>query len=497
MSIVTPTISPQYYSMGQTVDWVVAPNVISLTNVVNGIPPAISSYIAYDNLVPPTPFIAVTQDGKGNVVYDGGFPKFYNSRLADNTGSDFAGLTGAFKFLYNALNYTTNPAKSKRVLVLNDQVVTGSYSAKSTASNGFKDSLEYVATLAGFDIVIKDSDDWAGQIDIDLAELNVYSCMILMSTNSSDNFDVISQSAIMDIVAFRESGNGIIMVTDHGAELADIGEASQPHVGFFTFANRIAVNFGAYFTGDVDRSPVNIGFLRENYGDHPLYTNLLDSDDFLAGGSESIVVVNDVETFAPDTLPALTLDQPGRQTVSFLAVLDDGTVETIQYVFTITTGEFLGVRGENGIVSDEAIFSTTRARFVGELLITESDLGTLQGQVYKNNVLMGDFSATDTGVDYEWLSSYPTLNGNDVFRFDVTFPFNYVYETTVKTNNTNTPQRLSMAAIYSELDKYDLSTLPLKDKVKANQDYVNTITGTNRLFFTQAHLLSTLLTVDQ
>lgn len=44
----------------------------------NGLPPALSEYIAYDTLTPANPFIAVTQDGAGNVVYDGGFPKLYN-----------------------------------------------------------------------------------------------------------------------------------------------------------------------------------------------------------------------------------------------------------------------------------------------------------------------------------------------------------------------------------------------------------------------------------
>jgi hypothetical protein len=463
----------------------------------NGIPPAISNYIAYDTLEPPTPFIAVTQDGKGNVVYDGGFPKFYNSRLADNTGPGFSGLTAAFKFLYNALNYTTNPTKLKKVLVLNDQVVSGSYSAKSTVGNGFKDSLEYIAGIAGFDIVIKDADDWGGQIDIPLAELNTYSCMILMSTVSAENFNVITQSSVQDIVSFRESGNGIIMVTDHGLDLADITAASQPHVGFYTFANRIAVNFGAYFTGDIDRSPVNIGFIRQNYGDHPLYANLLDTEDFFAGGSESTVVVNDVETFAPETLPSLTLSTAGRQTVSFLVVLDDGSVDTIQYVFTINEGEFIGVLGENNALNNRYQYNTTRNRFIGDLRLTTPGLGTVQGDIYKNNVVVGSFSVTDELVVYTWNNDYPVINQGDVVRFMVTFPFNYQYETTIIKDNDNTPQRMNMAAIHSHLRTGDLADLSSGERIDAHQTYIATITGNTNVYTTPAHLLSSLLVADQ
>lgn len=78
---------------------------------VNGLYPALSEYIAYDTLTPPNPFIAVTQDGLGRVVYDGGFPKFYNQELP-GTYTNFAQLPPQFKYLHNAINWVLNLIKT-------------------------------------------------------------------------------------------------------------------------------------------------------------------------------------------------------------------------------------------------------------------------------------------------------------------------------------------------------------------------------------------------
>ena len=45
----------------------------------DGIPPVLAKYIAYDNLTPQNPFIATVEDGLGNILLDGGFPKWYNT----------------------------------------------------------------------------------------------------------------------------------------------------------------------------------------------------------------------------------------------------------------------------------------------------------------------------------------------------------------------------------------------------------------------------------
>ncbi len=428
---VLPDISPGQYADGVNVNWSVSSDVDSLISVVNGIPPAISKYIAYDNLTPANPFIAVTQDGKGNVVYDGGFPKFYNSRLSNNTGPGFDGLYPSFKFLHNAFNFIANPVKQRKLLVLNDQIEGGSYHAKSSFSSGFKDALEYVADVAGFSIVIKDPNDYGGVLDIRLAELEEYAGLVIMGTNYSDNFNIITAASVQDIVTFRSNGGGMVLITDHGADLTSIEDASQPHTGFFTFTNRIAVNFGAYFTGNFNRSPVNVGFLRQNYGDHPLYSGLSDSEDILAGGSESRVVVTEVQTYDPSNQPTTTISEAGVNIVSFLIIKTDGSVNTERYCFFVGEKDFLQI-SDVGVNKDNRLFQTIFADLDLTMTNSQSQLGTLTGQVVFQNGTTGTISISDEG-SINWSETLVMEQPGDyLFTVTITSPFNYTSQQTVR-----------------------------------------------------------------
>ncbi|WP_311965541.1 hypothetical protein, partial [Acinetobacter baumannii] len=77
-----------------------------------------------------------------------------------------------------------------------------------------------------------------------------------------------------DLVTFRQQGGGLIFITDHGTNvLTNVNQvATAEGAGFYGTANRVIANFGAFFSGNYDRVPVNVGFLRTNYGDHPLYS---------------------------------------------------------------------------------------------------------------------------------------------------------------------------------------------------------------------------------
>lgn len=74
-SAVTVDVVPGYYLENQTINVAFNESVESVAINKDGTPPSISKYIAYDTLNPPNPFISVTEDGAGRVVYDGGFPK--------------------------------------------------------------------------------------------------------------------------------------------------------------------------------------------------------------------------------------------------------------------------------------------------------------------------------------------------------------------------------------------------------------------------------------
>src|SRR5690606_6360763 len=145
-----------------------------------------------------------------------------------------------------------------------------------------------LATIAGYDLTIKTRAAYPNsQIDCDLDELEQYCCVIVMSSLSTTG-SWITDTAAKAFADYRENGSGLIVITDHGPRLATL-EAAQPTTApqFFGTANKIITQFGAWFSGTYNRSPVNVGFLRRTYGDHPLYNGMTDDESISAGGSES------------------------------------------------------------------------------------------------------------------------------------------------------------------------------------------------------------------
>lgn len=327
------------YTQRQTVDWITSPSVKTVSYTVNGLMPTLSEYVAYDSLTPPNPFIAVTQDSRGNVVYDGGFPKFYNVN-APEPGTPFSGLSGAFKFLYNALNFVSNKSKvdsgNRNVLILGDALTVPfeNYPVKSDAPNGFRTSFTRLLGIAGYVPTIKDRSDYADTLNPSASELAGYCAIIVMASAHKDH-GFFTQQAVRDIVAYREAGNGVILITDHGEVLTDINHAANgAYSGFFRTVNQLAVEFGTYFTGNFDRTPVNVGFLRATYGDHPLYANMADSEFIAAGPSESKIVVTQYPRYLPRNIPSIDMED-GSYHVQILTALLDGTVEVQRQMFII------------------------------------------------------------------------------------------------------------------------------------------------------------------
>mgnify|MGYP001773297532 CR=1 FL=1 len=259
-----------------------------------------SQYIAWDTLSPPNPFIAVTQDGNGNVVYDGGFPKLYNSYAPSSGTLSFSQLSGTMKYVYNTFNWISNKALEekgvRKMLVLGDKTTSqDTYRVKSTGPADFRTTLSRMASITGFTATFKDRDDYGGSLNPTLAELEQYNFVVIISSYYSAPKSAITPDAINAIVQYRESGGGLFLVTDHGPELGTVTEATNNFSGFFSMINQIALRFGVYFKGTFNRSYVNVGFLRSTYGNHQLYNNLSDSDTIYGGGSESEIVVTNTE----------------------------------------------------------------------------------------------------------------------------------------------------------------------------------------------------------
>lgn len=428
---ITYTVEPGYYLQPFSVQMVLSQAIQSIQFSVNGGAPSISKYVAYDQSVPPVPFIAVTQDGRGNVVYDGGFPKFYNSR-APVGNETFAQLNASFKYFYNAMRFIENPVKvaagNRNVLVIGDQV-SGSYRVKGTAASDFNTTFTRLAAICGYTFTFKERNDWAGgRINATLSELEQYCAIIVMSSNPQTLGAAyhITPECVDAILTYRENGNGIYVITDHGPVINDIQTAvSVNQGGFFATANAIITGFGAWFSGDYNRTPINVGFLRSTYGDHPLYNGMDDTESIYAGGSESRVNVATFASVAPEDVQPIQIGQ-GKTTIQVAAVLDTGEIVTSRVVFWVVDFSMRvvvdGVPRNNGQLVDIGVKN--------KAVVSADVAGTLtenaSGILYHKNVNVASVSFTPAGgmaLNFTGGNSILKFNDGDELRLAITTPF--------------------------------------------------------------------------
>jgi len=602
------TKEPGRYTSPQSIGWTVSDQVDFFAVSQGDLPAAISEYIAYDTLTPPNPFIAVTQDGTGNVVYDGGFPKFYNNaappaginasitmefratctgvadgvnafyynafsdlpcliaagdklvydmwqnsdlaraaidavtsltppdphysmrdwegagvvdqngipshpsaplggratnkwyhrefdltrcagftfnrwsmafegeaagdfacrfrdvyildstgrikytlfrdsmRLPGNSSTEVGAsgytnlvkqlydprsqLTGSFKYLFNAVHFCANAKKNaagnKKVLVLGDQAAdTVNYKVKGTGPDGFNVSMVNLCGALGYTPTFKDLSDYGGPLNPTLAELEQYSLVILFSTAyHQQNAPLITPAAVDAFVAYRSAGSGIIMITDHGSsvvtDIAQVNQQTAAAAGFYGTCNRIATRFGAWFTGNFDRTPVNVGFLRSTYGEHPLWAGLTNDESIIAGLSESKVMISPFTKYTKTSLPPpINLLSGQRKVVQVTAKLKNGDAETFRVVFIYGDGSLIKWTADGSTEVTSVDMKWAWAMLL-DLKFDTAGLGTLTGSIYKNTTKIGEILSSDDGdVKVTWysggLSNHAFLNG-DVLR---------------------------------------------------------------------------------
>ncbi|MNU61461.1 hypothetical protein D3C71_506680 [compost metagenome] len=650
------SVAPGYYLEAQNAGWVLGADVDFVSFNQNGPAPAVSKYIAYDTLVPPNPFIAVTQDGNGNVVYDGGFPKFYNvvappagidslfsmeykgtkngapdatnnyyydaftdlpvtiaagdklvydmlqnsvdarvgidaitaaspvtdgahysirdwggagpgvikdqNNLAAHPATDLgtravgqwyhrefdltpaaghtfikwslayegelpgvfytrfkevyvldsagkvkatlfkdsiklpnststeagaSGYTGtakyiydprsalspSFKYLFNAIRWCANPAKAKKILVLGDTLSDASYPVKGTKANAFETSLRRIASACGFAIDIKDLSDYGGvKLNCNLAELNQYALVMMFSTlYDPNNTEMITPSAVADLVTFRQQGGGLIFITDHGAQ--PITSAAQvttaAGTGFYATANRVTVNFGAWFSGVYDRTPVNVGFIRANYGDHPLYSGMTNAEDIAAGGSESAVVLPTFQKWTAANIPNLSIANNGVNTVKAIAVLKNGEIELYSWVYVIATGQLLKFTNKDGVEINSlpATFGSS-VDFAVEVI--GAGLGTIEGEVTLNSKRVANLSYSEAlGSVESWFlgaSSFISVKKGDVFEAKITSPFQFARQLPVTRYQPNITGKRYVAEVVKAMRADGFGIFPHGSVVK-------------------------------
>ena len=370
------------------------PDIESYAVTTDGTPPVLAKYIAYDNLVPQNPFIATVEDGLGKVLLDGGFPKWYNGHC-DPNWTTYNDLVPSFKYLYDAISFIENKTKvqagNKKVLILGDATIDYSYSIKDPypERGGFNLSINKTLSIKGYEPTFMDPSDYAnGVLDPSYAYLDQFCCVLVFSTRYITD-KLITDAAIQSLIAYRESGNGLFIITDHGEDIANLSDAiNTSYGGFFKTANYIVTNFGCYFTGNFDRTHVNVGYLRANYGNHPLWANLSDSDYITAGGSESKVVVTQFPLYYGNL--SLNIDKTGYSQVQFLVRYTDGNIGLEKYTYGLNVPEIIYPMTDQDTEFTSTSIATVKDTFYLNFKIKHTENCT--GLLKINQNVIGNFS---------------------------------------------------------------------------------------------------------
>lgn len=278
--------------------------------------PVVVNTVAASAKYPPDkqPYVQTVEDGRGRLILDGSFPKFYNNQWIG--GATYNALNDREKAIANSFLFLLEGRN--KVLVLGDAPISGSYPVKGTGSNGFYTTLTSIASTLGLEMTIKDVADYANDLlNPSFSELMMYDMIFVMSSviQSSPS---ITNAASIAIAEARRNNIGVYICTDHGSD--------SPTSGFYATANAILKNIvpDAAFLGRWDFSPgETVGFNKMHFGDSPLFDNLDDSALMPASNSDSSVIQ------PPSIIHDLPLTIPigqGWTTIKFAVIAPNGDI---------------------------------------------------------------------------------------------------------------------------------------------------------------------------
>lgn len=474
MAEIIASLEPGRYPTGQTLTVTFPPGSRKAIVTRTDKAPILTEVLAYDTgpitpnppeAGPPgpsveRPFLVVTQDGRGNVVYDGGFPKFYNTSLKNAAGawpsalpSTFAELTAASKYMYNAFNFCASKSKvgngNRKVLLINnadrgyDYYILGSHFnpyAGQTPTNelyGFKDTFDAICAIGGWEPTYY---TYTGSmIDLSYDELDQYTHIVYLSSQGGLAVPAgfrCTENFANNVATYRAAGNGVIIITDHtNYNFTSVDDALARSDGFVPDANRLAAKYDCYFSGNVNRQPVSVGEIRRQIGlpgppeNHPLLANLSDSEFIFAGGSESVIfpkIYTDeiVPENQPLVVPMLTV---GTYRVNVLIQLENGDILTKPMLFTIIDPSAIQLHDSFNRVVTPTSQTYKLAIDYSLHYLTDPSL-TLTGEIRRNGVLQGYFrvvKAITTYMPFAGVDKPLPANSGDVITLTIKEPFEY------------------------------------------------------------------------
>jgi hypothetical protein len=457
MADITTDKKPGYYGGAITVNITFPPNVRKAIITRDDVSPVFSEIIAYDkdpNTQVRRPFLAVTQDGRGNVVYDGGFPKYYNSNVnAAPVPTTFAQLNGSCKFFHNALKFCANPTKvasgNNKILIVGNTVAGDSFNHKYSMKNnigpsnlqgsGMADSWLPTVSIAGFVATVMGADDFANnQIDLPFSFLDQFCMVVFLSS-----YPIYDQTSRMtartpaEVATYRAAGNGLFIITDHcGDVYSSVADAVARRTVFASDAILMAAPYGAYFSGNYDRTPVLVGDIRAENGDHPLFANIGNDEYIIGMVSESIVFVDDhaADAVNPAVVQTYNLTTAGTHRLNPLAQMNDGSIIVRPFRYDLIDPSNLLLQNTRGQNMGQTV-STVKRAFDFSLLYNVANPPTMTGRITRNGEAHGTFQLSNNVMTAKWCSgtnsSFNYLP-TDTIGFSIELPFIYNVESVVQ-----------------------------------------------------------------
>lgn len=514
MATITASLTPGHYPSGGTLRITFPSGALKAYITRGDVPPVLSEVLAYDNgpitPVPANPanpgpsvqrpFIAVTQDGLGNVTYDGGFPKFYNITYATNVSYDangnmtnidwpaslpttLAGLTPASRYFYNVLNFIADPRKvglgNRKILFVNNTNRDADYNilashyhpdaafppALPKQAYGFRDTFDCICAIGNWTPTYYDCTSAGGVINLSFDYINQFAAVVFIGSNvlASPTTSFISEQFATNLAQYRRGGGGISIITDHcGDNYTDVNDAVARGTQYGADATKVAKYYGTYFSGNVDRQPVSVGTIRSQLGgDHPLFAGLSDSDMIFAAGSESLA---QVDLHTADLVPAdqvwtLAMNTAGTYRINILVQAADMSIVTrnLNYVAIDPSDinmvdSFNRGAGANGMETYKPVLDYK--------LVSATKSTTMSGKILVGGVLAAWFSSSKNGSSWNTTvyslsgPGAPTLAGNGKqVTFALTEPFEYQVGAPIVIPD-NTPYLAASGGLSSFLAKF-------------------------------------------
>jgi hypothetical protein len=180
----------------------------------------------------------------GKLVFDAGFPKFYDGGWTAHASKDIYDAPGQFGYLHNVMKHIQredNP--NNTILYINDSQVGGNYGVgkfnstvtQVAAKAGMTASFLFGNTSNHYNLLADSSKSkqyWAD-------EFSSYDAIIWFGT-SYPYSEYVAQNCIDAILDFFDDGGGLFICTDHSS--------------FQGPSNQILRYYGAKFTGSIDRN---------------------------------------------------------------------------------------------------------------------------------------------------------------------------------------------------------------------------------------------------